>query len=61
MICLLRLRDIEIFAVLFNSSIPNVVVIKDNILYAVELTVFSETNFSKNQNYKINGYENLWI
>ena len=46
-------------AVLFNSSIPNIVAIKDNILYAVELTLCFKTNFSRSQNYKINRYKNL--
>ena len=34
-------------AVSFNSSIPDIAIIKDNILYAGELTVFFETNISK--------------
>ena len=46
-------------AVLFNLSILDINVIKDNILYAVELTVCFETNFSKSRNYKINRYKNL--
>ena len=46
-------------AVLFNSSIPNIVVIKDNILYTIELPVCFGTNFSKSRNYKINRYKNL--
>ena len=46
-------------AVLFNSSVPNIVVIKDNILYTIELTVCFGTNFSKSRNYKINRYKNL--
>ena len=33
--------------VLFNSLMPGIVVIKDNILYPIELTVCFEANFSK--------------
>ena len=46
-------------AVLFNLSIPDIVVIKDNFMYAMELTVCFETNFSKRRNYKLNRYMNL--
>ena len=46
-------------AKLFNSSIPDIVVIKDNTLYTIKLTVCFETNFSKSQNSKINRYKNL--
>ena len=46
-------------AELFNLPVPDTVVIKDNALYAIELKACSETNFSKNQNYKINRYKNL--
>ena len=46
-------------AVLFSSSLPDTVVIKDNILYAIELTLCFETNISKRRNYKINITKNL--
>ena len=46
-------------AVLFNSLIPNIVVITDNTLYTIELTVCFGTNLSKSRNYKINTYKNL--
>ena len=41
-------------AALFKSSVPDIVVIKDNILYTIELTLCFETNSSKSGNYKIN-------
>ena len=46
-------------AALFNSSIPDTVAIKGNILYTIELTVYFETNFSKSRNYRLNRYKNL--
>ena len=46
-------------AELFNLPIRDTVVIKDNALYVIELIACSETNFSKNRNYKINRYKNL--
>ena len=46
-------------AALFNSSIPDTVAIKGNILYTIELTVCFETNFSKSRNYRLNRYKNL--
>ena len=41
-------------ALLFNSSIPDTVVIKDDILYTIKLTLCFETNFLKIQNYQRN-------
>ena len=35
------------YAVLFNKSIPDIFVIKDNVLYVIELTVCFEANFQK--------------
>ena len=46
-------------AVFFASSIPDIVVIKNDILYAIELTVYFEMNFQKSRKYKINRYRNL--
>ena len=46
-------------AVLFSSSIPDIVVLKDNNLYTIEVTVCFETNFLKSWNYKINRSKNL--
>ena len=46
-------------AVFFASSIPDIVIISNDILYAIELTVFFETNFQKSRKYKINKYKNL--
>ena len=40
-------------------KILNIVVIKDNILYTIELTVCFEINFSKCPNYNINRSKNL--
>ena len=41
-------------ALLFNLSIPDTVVIKDDILYTIKLTLCFETNFLKSRNYKRN-------
>ena len=41
-------------ALLFNSSIPDTVVIKDDILYTIKLTLCFETNFLKSRNYNRN-------
>ena len=41
-------------ALLFNLSIPDTVVIKDDILYTIKLTLCFETNFLKIQNYQRN-------
>ena len=46
-------------AVFFASSIPNVVVINNDVLYAIKLTVCFETNFQKSRKYKMNRYKNL--
>ena len=48
-------------AVLFNSSTPDIAVIKDNILYAICYRTNSMfwNKFSKSRNYKINRYKNL--
>ena len=46
-------------AVFFASSIPDIVVINNDILYAIELTVCFETNFQKSRKYKMNRYKNL--
>ena len=46
-------------AVFFASSIPDIVVINNDILYAIELTVYFEMNFQKSRKYKINRYRNL--
>ena len=69
MMCLLMLCHIEVLliystnniklTIIFNSSIPGIVVIKDNILYALELTVCFEADVAKSWNYKINRYKNL--
>ena len=62
------LNDFEVYAdvegyrssaMFFNSSIPDIVLIKNNNLYAIELTICFETNFTKSRNYKINRYKNL--
>ena len=39
-------------AVFFASSIPGIVVINIDILYAIELSVCFETNFQKSRKYK---------
>ena len=46
-------------AVFFASSIPDIVVINNDIFYAIELTVCFETNFQKSRKYKMNRYKNL--
>ena len=46
-------------AVFVDSSIPDIVVINNDLLYAIELTVYFETNFQKSRKYKINRYKNL--
>ena len=46
-------------AVFFASSIPDILVINNDILYAIELTVCFETNFQKSRKYKMNRYKNL--
>ena len=46
-------------AVFVYSSIPDIVVINNDLLYAIELTVYFETNFQKSRKYKINRYKNL--
>ena len=46
-------------AVFFASSIPDIAVINNDILYAIELTVCFETNFQKIRKYKMNRYKNL--
>ena len=46
-------------AVFFASSIPDIVVINNDILYTIELTVCFETNFQKGRKYKMNRYKNL--
>ena len=46
-------------AVFFTCSIPDIVVINNDILYAIELTVCFETNFQKSRNYKINRCKNF--
>ena len=46
-------------AVFFASSIPDIVVINNDIFYAIELIVCFETNFQKSRKYKMNRYKNL--
>ena len=46
-------------AVFFASSISDIVVINNDILYAIELTVCFETNFQKSRRYKMNRYKIL--
>ena len=49
--------DVESYnssAVFFVSSIPDIVVINNDILYAIELTACFETNFQKSRKYKMN-------
>ena len=56
------LADVEgynISAVLFASSVPDIVVINNDILQAKELTVCFETNFQKSRKYEMNWYKNL--
>ena len=64
--CLTRTNKCDVFiegyrsyAVLFNKSIPDIFVIKDKVLYVIELIVCFEANFSKSWNYKITRYKNL--
>ena len=58
MMCSLMLRDIEVLLYHSTHQFQDIVVIKDKILYAIELTVCFETNFEI-RNYKINRYKNL--
>ena len=46
-------------AVFFASSISDIVVINNDILYAIELTVCFETNFQTSRRYKMNRYKIL--
>ena len=46
-------------AVFFASSIPDIVVINNDILYAIELTACFEANFQKSRKYKMNSHKNL--
>ena len=54
--CLLMLNSLAVF---FASSLPDIVVINNDILYTIELTVCFETNFQKSRKYKMNRYKNL--
>ena len=53
------IEEYRSYAVLFNKSIPDTFVIKDKVLYVIELIVCFEANFSKSWNYKITRYKNL--
>ena len=46
-------------AIFFVSSIPDIVVTNNDILYAIELTACFETNFQKSRKYKMNSHKNL--
>jgi len=46
-------------AILFHSCRPDILLLKNDTLYVIELTVCFETNFIKSHEYKINRYRNL--
>ena len=44
---------------LFNTLIPDIVLVRNNKLIVIELACCFETNFSNSRKYKINRYENI--